>query len=336
MVLMKHLSVAVPCYNVEKYLRKCLDSFSDDRLRQDLEVLIIDDGSTDSTAEIAREYVERYPDIFRLIQKENGGHGSAVNAGIANATGRYFRIVDGDDWVHTDNLIALIGLLKDTETDLVADQKTKVDMTTGKESFIKLPPGILFNHEYAFLDVSSDEICHFYALHTLSVRLPLLKENNIRLLEHAFYVDNEYLLKVVAYSRNVIFYDLDVYRYLVGNVNQSVSHKNYARRYDQHERVIKECLKFATGHQWPEGMSAYMKRRILPLIRTHHIIALIYQENRKEGRQNAKRFYDFLRVNHPDYARATGRRYRISVLLHHLGVNDDILEKMKRLIRYGK
>ena len=140
MVLMKHLSVAVPCYNVEKYLHKCLDSFSDDRLRQDLEVLIIDDGSTDSTAEIAREYVERYPDIFRLIQKENGGHGSAVNAGIANATGRYFRIVDGDDWVHTDNLIALIGLLKDTETDLVVDQKTKVDMTTEKKAFYRCRP----------------------------------------------------------------------------------------------------------------------------------------------------------------------------------------------------
>lgn len=333
---MKYLSVAVPCYNVEQYLHKCLDSFSDDRLRQDIEVLIVDDGSKDSTADIAKEYVARYPDMFQLIQKENGGHGSAVNAGVANATGKYFRIVDGDDWVHTDNLVTLIGYLKNTDIDLVVDQKTKVDMVTGKETFIKLPSGILFDHEYSFLDVSSDKICHFYALHTLNVKLSILKQHNIRLLEHAFYVDNEFLLKVVAYSRNVIFYDLDVYRYLVGNVNQSVSHKNYAKRYDQHERVIKECLKFSAGSEWQEGMSAYMKRRILPLIRTHHIIALIYQENRKEGRENARRFYDFLKINYPAYARATKRRYRVSVMLHCLGVNDDRLERLKRLTGYGK
>ena len=332
---MKYLSVAIPCYNVEKYLNKCLDSFSDDRLREDLEVLIVDDGSKDSTPVIAQEYVNRYPEIFKLIRKENGGHGSAVNAGIANATGKFFRIVDGDDWVHTDNLISLINLLKSTETDLVVDQKTKVDMTTGVESFIKLPSKIIFNHEYAFLDVSDDEVCHFYALHTLNVRMTILKEHNIRLLEHAFYVDNEYLLKVVAYIRNVVFYDLDVYRYLVGNINQSVSHQSYAKRYDQHERVIKECLRFSTATKWPDGLAAYMKRRILPLIRTHHIISLIYQTNRKEGRENARQFFNFLKVNYPDYANATEKRYLISVMLHHLGFNDERLETLKRITGYG-
>jgi len=334
---MKLLSVAVPSYNVEKYLDKCLGSFADERLCDSLEVLVVDDGSADSTPDIARKYVERYPDIFRLIQKENGGHGSAVNAGIENASGKYFRIVDGDDWVHTDNLVKFIELLKNTDTDLVVDQKTKVDMVSGKETFVKLPSKINFNHVYNFLDVSDDEVCHFYALHTLTVKLSILKENNIRLLERAFYVDNEYLLKAVAYSSNVIFYDLDVYRYLVGNVNQSVSHQSYAKRYDQHERVIRECLKFANEGGWSPEMRAYMKRRILPLIRTHHIIALIYKEdNRKEGRENAKRFYAFLKKEYPEYASLTRGRYFISVILHYLGVNDPKLEKLKKLAGYGK
>jgi glycosyltransferase involved in cell wall biosynthesis len=334
---LKYLSVAVPCYNVEEFLDQCLSSFDDDRLREPLEVLIVDDGSTDSTPEIARRYVERYPDIFRLIQKENGGHGSAVNAGIQNATGKYFRIVDGDDWVDTDNLVRFIELLRETDTDLVVDQKTKVDISTGEPTFVKLPSKIIFNHRYDFLDVSDDEVCHFYALHTLSARLDILKENNIRLLERAFYVDNEYLLKVVAHSRDVIFYDLDIYRYRVGNVNQSVSHQSYAKRYDQHERVIRECLRFSKSRDWPEGLAAYMKRRILPLIRTHHIIALIYKEDdRREGRRKAREFYSFLKREYPEYAALTRGRYFISVALHYLGVNDQRLEKLKKLTGYGK
>ena len=134
----KILSVAVPSYNVEQYMNKCLDSFSDKRLQDGLEVLIVNDGSTDRTKEIAESYVERFPLIFKLINKENGGHGSAVNAGIANATGKYFRIVDGDDWVDTDNLVQLLQLLADTNTDLVVDEKREVHMVTGNTQFYPL------------------------------------------------------------------------------------------------------------------------------------------------------------------------------------------------------
>lgn len=331
---MKYLSIAVPCYNVEKYLHKCLTSFSDERLKDTLEVLIVDDGSKDSTPDIAKEYVARYPEIFRLIQKENGGHGSAVNAGAANATGKYFRIVDGDDWVHTDNLVLLIERLKNTDTDIVVDQKTYVDMTTGKETFAKLPDKIIFDKEYDFFEVCDDEVCRFYALHTLNVRLDIIRDHNIRILEHAFYVDNEYLLKVVAYSKKVQFIDLDVYRYLVGNVNQSVSHQSYVKRYDQHERVIKRCLEFITQPGWEPEMQAYMRRRVLPLIRTHYVIALIYNEDRAQGKKNAEAFHAFLTENYPEYAQATEKRYSQCKLLHRFGVNDPKLEKLKKTFKY--
>ena len=98
------LSIAVPSYNVEKYLDKCLTSFSDERFNDRLEVIVVNDGSKDNTQQIAEGYIARFPRIFRLINKENGGHGSAVNAGIENATGKYFRIVEGDDWAKTDNM----------------------------------------------------------------------------------------------------------------------------------------------------------------------------------------------------------------------------------------
>ena len=191
---MKYLSVAVPCYNVEEFLDQCLSSFADDRLRGPLEVLIVDDGSTDSTPEIARRYVERYPDIFRLIQKENGGHGSAVNAGIQNATGKYFRIVDGDDWVDTDNLVRFIDCSGNRHR-FVVDQ-SQGGYKHRAPTFVKLPSKIIFNHR-RFSQCQRRRGLPFHALHW-SARLDILKENNIRLLERAFYVDNEYLLKVAS------------------------------------------------------------------------------------------------------------------------------------------
>ena len=104
----KILTVTVPSYNVEKFLENTLDSFVDERVLDDIEVLIVDDGSKDKTAEIGRKYEEKYPDTFRVISKENGGHGSTINRGIGEAKGKYFKVVDGDDWVDQDGFAELI------------------------------------------------------------------------------------------------------------------------------------------------------------------------------------------------------------------------------------
>ena len=97
----KILSVSIASYNVEAYLEECLESFVNSKVMDDLEVLVIDDGSSDSSPEIAQWYVDKFPDTFRLIRKENGGHGSTINKGIEVASGKYFKVVDGDDWVNT-------------------------------------------------------------------------------------------------------------------------------------------------------------------------------------------------------------------------------------------
>ena len=99
----KILSITIPSYNVEKYIDKCVQSMLVDSILDDIEILIVNDGSKDSTPEIAKGYVEKYPQTVRLIDKENGGHGSTINAGIREATGKYFKVVDGDDWLNTEN-----------------------------------------------------------------------------------------------------------------------------------------------------------------------------------------------------------------------------------------
>ena len=130
----KLLTITVPTYNVEKYLAQCLDSFVLEEDRELLEVLIVNDGSTDTSADIAKTYVERYPDVFTLINKENGGHGSTINAGIKAATGKYFKVVDSDDWVDKAAMKNLMECLKKSDSDLVYSNYYWIDNRTGKKS----------------------------------------------------------------------------------------------------------------------------------------------------------------------------------------------------------
>ena len=172
----KVLSIAVPSYNVEQYLDKSLTSFSDERFNDKLEVIIVNDGSTDGTEEIANKYVEKYPKIFKLINKENGGHGSAVNTGIQHAEGKYFRIVDGDDWVHTENMVQLLELLETVNTDLVVDEKREVHMVSGDTQYFPLPSKVPAGRALSFESVCKhEELFPYIMLHTLSVKTDLLK-----------------------------------------------------------------------------------------------------------------------------------------------------------------
>ena len=108
---MKLLSIAIPCYNSEEYMEKCIKSLLPGG--EDVEILVVDDGSKDMTPEIADAYEKKYPGIVRAIHQENGGHGAAVNAGIQNATGLFFKVVDSDDWVDLESYRAILAKLKE-------------------------------------------------------------------------------------------------------------------------------------------------------------------------------------------------------------------------------
>lgn len=115
----KILTVVVPTYNAEKYLRDNLESFEIPELMQDIEILIVNDGSTDHSLDIAEEYIKRYPETYRVITKENGGHGSGINCGIEHAQGTYFKVVDADDWVEKEAFVSLVKALKASGADVV-------------------------------------------------------------------------------------------------------------------------------------------------------------------------------------------------------------------------
>lgn len=324
----KILSVAVPSYNVEKYLDKCLKSFADVRMNETLEVLIVNDGSTDNTEVIANKYVKKYPEIFKLINKKNGGHGSAVNAGIENATGKYFRIVDGDDWVITDNLVKLLELLKKADADLVVDEKREVHMITGETKFTALPDYVDKNKLYQFEDICNfNDIAIYIILHTLSAKTEILKKNHIRLQEHIFYVDYEYIVKTTCASKTIMFLDIEIYQYLVGNVNQSVDSQNYVRRFSHHDKVVKELLLYATNAKYVGNIREYLDRKIQLIINSHYKIALIFDKDRKQGLRRGKEFKQYLQNNYPIYYKKTKKRYWETMIFHFLGVDTEKLDK---------
>ena len=326
------LSVVVPSYNVEQYLDKGLTSYADDRFNGRLEIIVVNDGSKDRTQEIAEGYAAKWPNIINVINKENGGHGSAVNAGIDNAKGKYFRIIDGDDWINTDNMAGLLDYLESSEADIVVDNKREVHMVTGDTEYFGSPKKVELEKTYNFTDVCLDEeITPNIMIHTMSIKTDILQKNKIHLLEGIFYVDIEFIIKSTVLAKTIEFVDLEIYQYLVGNVNQSVNYKNYVKRFDHHKQVTRELIRFATDYQTDSIiLRQYLDRRLCLLINTHMNIALIYDEDRKQGLARAKDFRKYLAATNPIYYKRTTKRYYLTLILHYLGVDYYRLQKLMR------
>lgn len=329
------LTIAVPSYNVEKYLEHGLTTYCDKRLEGLLEVVVVNDGSTDATRAIAEEFVRKNPKIFKLLNKENGGHGSAVNAGARAASGKYFRVIDGDDWADTENLVRLMGFLEHAETDLVVDVKCEVNMLTGMREVFPLPVSLPREAPTDFSAVCANGTAEPYIMiHTLMIKTDYLKSIDLRLLEHAFYVDYEYVVKATLDAKDILFLDVNVCQYLVGNAAQSVADGNYVKRWDDHTRVTETLLDLYEGKKSqlsPERL-AYLKHRCALICNTHYNIALIFDADRKRGARRGRDFRTYLHAKHPDIAAQTDKRYRIARMLHYLGVRSQAeLSRLRRL-----
>lgn len=266
----KILTVVIPAYNVEKYLQNTLDSFVNEDILDDIEILIIDDGSQDRTAQITKEYQTKYPQTFRLIQKKNGGHGSTINRGIQEAVGKFFKVVDGDDWVNPLDFSKLVYSLKRCHSDCVVTNYYEVyepDFTKKAKKF-----SFTNGFEYSF-----ENICQSIQIpmHSLVIKTDILKEHHIHLDEHCFYVDVEYILYPVPYISTVTFYDLYVYMYRLSVSTQSVSIAGYQKHIDNHITVIMHLLDFL-DHVKQENLSAikqqYIAKRISEMVLTQSAI----------------------------------------------------------------
>ncbi len=290
-LMSKVLTVTIPSYNVEKFLKTTLDSFICDREVMDkFEVIVVDDGSKDSTADIGKEYEQMYPDTFRVISKENGGHGSAVNCGIENATGKYYKIVDGDDWVNTEDFTKLVLELEKCECEYVFTNYCEYYDDIKKKEFIEYKQ-FRNKENYTFKDFEKD---FHIPMHALVIRTDILKDNGIRLDEKCFYVDTEYIAFPVPYVKSITFFDLYVYMYRLNLSTQSVSVQGFQKHIDDHIKVTLHLVDFYREYSQSDDADEY-KRAYIKLIATNTVLSQsrIFSSYPFSDKENRKRFARF-------------------------------------------
>ena len=243
-------------------MRRCIDSLLPGG--EDVEILIVDDGSTkDNTAEIADEYEKNYPGIVKAIHQENGGHGEAVNAGLRNATGVYYKVVDSDDWVDVDVYLDIIKTLKE----LVAGPQT-VDMFISNFVYDKagakhkkvmrykaFPENEVFQWDHA----KKLHIGRYILMHSVIYRTQMLKECGLELPKHTFYVDNIFVFQPLPYVKTFYYLDVNFYRYFIGRQDQSVNEQVMIGRIDQQLLVTRLML----GYYHSAKITSYKLRHYM-------------------------------------------------------------------------
>ena len=283
----KILTITVPAYNVEKYMDEVLPTFLEPSILNKIEILIVNDGSKDNTSVIGKQYEARYPGIIYLIDKENGGHGSTINKGIELATGKYFKVVDGDDWVDTDAFVKYVNTLEKLDTDAVATPFHRVNEVTGERE-LNLFNGIEFGREYRLDDIIN-RMDNKYQMHGLTFKTEILKQIP-KISEHCFYVDQEYIIYPLKKVQTIYFLDAPIYQYRVGNAAQSVSTQSYMKNREMHKKVAKNILYFYQNEPLSDEKRRFLKCRVSQLINTQLRIYLSFRPS-KEIKAELMDFY---------------------------------------------
>lgn len=271
----KLLTIVVPSYNASKYLDFNLQSFLQPSVPEKLEVIVVDDGSTDDTARIADAYHEKYPDTIKVIHKENGGHGSGINAGLRAATGKYFKVVDADDWVDHEALERLLDYIAsldaadaniDTDTaraeatanaasgpDVIynnyywrlTDETKSPEAYERKAEFTEPFSGVEYHKVYDFESIADQ--C-YVKMHNMTIRTEILREHQIQIDEHCFYVDMEYILYPMPYVQTIAFLPEFLYQYQIGRQGQSMDPAKMQRNATQYDHVLASIYAYYDAH----------------------------------------------------------------------------------------
>jgi len=249
---MKILSVAVPCYNSAAYMDKCIKSLLPGG--EDVEIIIVDDGSTkDNTAQIADDYAVKYPGIIKAVHQENGGHGEAVNTGLKNSEGMFFKVVDSDDWVDKASYKKVLATLKSLAAQ-EAEGAPKLDMLVCNYVYDKVgakhkkvirydnvfPKDRIFTWD----ETGSFKLDQYILMHSVIYRTEMLKSCGLVLPKHTFYVDNIFVFEPLPSVKHMYYLDTNFYRYFIGREDQSVNEKIMIGRIDQQIKITKIMLDY--------------------------------------------------------------------------------------------
>ncbi len=310
---MKLLTIVIPCYNSQDYMEHCINSCLVGG--EDLEIIIVDDGSTDDTPKIAKAYEEKYPSICKAVIKENGGHGSGVNKGIELATGMYFKVVDSDDWLDGNSLLNILERLRQIAR---RSRENSIDMLIA--NFIYDKDGAFHKHRMHYRAafpkdrvITWGDIMHlrkgrYILMHSVIYRTDILRKCGMKLPEHCFYVDNLYVYIPLPYVKQFMYMDEDLYHYYIGREDQSVNEERMIKNIDQQILVNKMLLEaYDLNSIEDANLRKYMYNygEILTTVST----VLLLRSGTKENLRKKRELWKYLKRNHPWFYRKMRRGF---------------------------
>jgi len=300
---LKLVTFAVPCYNSAAYMKTCINSLLEGG--EEVEIILVNDGSKDETGKIADEYALEYPNIIRAIHQENGGHGEGVNQGLRNAQGLYYKVVDSDDWVDIPSLHKVLEALRN-----FASMKKPVDMLITNYVYEHVEDNTSFTMQYhnifpenkpfSWKDMGLFKISQYLLMHSVFYRTEILRECDIELPKHTFYVDNIFVYQPLPKTEKLFYLDVDFYRYFIGRSDQSVNEDVMLKRVDQQLRVTRIMIE---SHDLVElkkskpKLSNYMLRYLSMMMGISTILLSI--DGSEEAIQKQKDLWAFLKSKDP-------------------------------------
>lgn len=311
---MKYITFTVPCYNSADYMRRCIDSLL--VFKDETEIIIVDDGSTDATPEIADEYALRFPETVRVIHKENGGHGSGVNAGLAAAKGLYFKVVDSDDWLDYRSLQKVLFRImhwkKEQKTiDMIVCNYVYDHLYENKKKFMAYRNVFKEEQALGWNDIGMFSPSQYLVMHSLIFRTDILRKSGVTLPEHTFYVDNIFAYRPLPYVESIYYIDTDLYHYFIGREDQSVNEEILKKRIDQQiyvTKIVADCVDIQEVAERYPKLAKYMMRNISIMLAISSIHLLLI--NSDEAWKKRNDLWNYIKSNH----RSMYRRLRYTTL----------------------
>lgn len=302
----KVLSISIAAYNIAEYLPSTLSMFEGMKNKELIEILVVNDGSKDQTAQIAREFETRLPGIVRLIDKDNGGWGSTVNSGIQNATGKYFKLLDGDDYYNILNLDKYVEFLSNCDSDMVLTPFLLFEDKTNKIFNVER-----FNDVFYRKDIfSPSELNTMYSMHETTFKTKMLKDFFPNISEHCFYTDIEYIVKGYLHVHTIQSYPSVIYMYRVAREGQSDSLTGRVKHYKDHLHVIHVLHSILSSNIDNSKVKELIKERFHGMIKRQNNIFLSMPACQKT-KDELRGYDDWVKVNCPDLYESTSRTMRI-------------------------
>lgn len=293
----KILTISIAAYNVADYIREGLDSLVASQYIDNLEIFVVDDGGQDETLAIAKTYQEKYPNSIFPIHKENGGYGTTVNYSMKHATGKYFKLLDGDDWFDTQALDQLVENLMTIETDVIitpymrGSQKDEMTMVHFNEVFAK--------GEQLLKTLTIERAI---AMWSICYRTSVLRESKLVLPERLLYTDQYFALMPFTYAKTIQYFNFPVYQYRLGRDGQSVSRESRIKNIEMFVTICKDLAKFVKTHQTHENFN-YLFYRVFVTYRNAVRTFLLLSVNR-ETAQRLMQFDNDMQVIFPELYQA--------------------------------